>query len=387
MDPHPAEPAVANALIEFASVMSHGVLVHDADGAVLHANSAAAALLGTTVDDLLGDGLRRAEHFSYADGTPVHWTELPALLVVRTGVERTDATMGIHDPGDDRPRRWVQIEAHAVTVGGRRGAVSIMFDISDRYTTRSEMKGILETLQHSLVPDSLPTIEGVDVAVRYRAADGTLAVGGDFYDSVVVDTNSLDFFIGDVQGHGVAAASMTAVARHTLRAAALEKCDAPTAMRWLHRALKAAASERSCSVAFGCATRRDDGDLEVSYCLGGHPTPLLLRDGAPTTFHGEHGTVLGMVDVDQFPENSVTLTPGMAIAFYTDGLTDAMSPRVVDDELLESATWHDSASAIADALLTFGRGDPTRSSELSDDTAVLVITTRPGKAESDATPH
>jgi len=37
-------------------------------------------------------------------------------------------------------------------------------------------------------------------------------------------------------------------------------------------------------------------------------------------------------------------------------------------------------------LLTLGRGDPTRSSELSDDTAVLVITSRPGKAESDATP-
>ena len=266
------------------------------------------------------------------------------------------------------------MEAHAVTIGGRRGAVTITVDISDRYTTRSELKGILETLQHTLVPESVPTIDGVDIAVRYRAAGSTLTVGGDFYDTVIVDDHALDFFIGDVQGHGVGAASLTAAARHTLRAAALEKCDASTAMLWLHRALKAAASERSCTAAFGCVARRDDGDLEVSYALGGHPPPLVIVRDGPSTLHGEHGRVLGMVDLDEFPENSVRLNPDMAIAFYTDGLTDAPTPRVTDDDLVTAAAWHDSAAGIADALLTLGRGDATRSGELTDDTALLVVT-------------
>ena len=84
--------------------------------------------------------------------------------------------------------------------------------------------------------------------------------------------------------------------------------------------------------------------------------------------------MLGLVDVDEFPENTVTLKPDMAIAFYTDGLTDATTPRVTDDDLVTAATWHDSAAGIADALLTLGRSDATRSGELTDDTALLVVT-------------
>jgi sigma-B regulation protein RsbU (phosphoserine phosphatase) len=374
VEAHPVEPAVASAIVEFATVMRHGVLVHDADGMVVHANAAAAALLGTTIDELLGDGLRVAEHFSYSDGTPISGSELPPVVVLRSTMSRADATLGVHDPRAERPRVWVQMEAHAVTIGGRRGAVTILVDISDRYTTRSELKGILETLQHTLVPESVPTIDGVDIAVRYRAVGSTLTVGGDFYDTVIVDDHALDFFIGDVQGHGVGAAALTAAARHTLRAAALEKCDASTAMLWLHRALKAAASDRSCTAAFGCVARRDDGDLEVSFSLGGHPPPLVIVRDGPSTLHGEHGRVLGMVDLDEFPENSVTLSPDMAIAFYTDGLTDATTPRVVDRDLVTAAEWHDSAAGIADALLTFGRSDATRSGELTDDTALLVVT-------------
>ena len=289
------------AIVEFATVMRHGVLVHDADGMVVHANAAAAALLGTTVDELLGDGLRAAEHFSYSDGTPISGSELPPFVVLRSTMTRADATLGIHDPGAERPRVWVQMEAHAVTIGGRRGAVTIMVDISDRYTTRSELKGILETLQHTLVPESVPTIDGVDIAVRYRAADSTLTVGGDFYDTVIVDDDALDFFIGDVQGHGVGAASLTAAARHTLPrrcSGEMRRIDgdalvAPGAQGRGQRPL----------VHSGFRVRRPTRRRRPRSLLrlGGHPPPLVIaRDGA-STLHGEHGECSASSTSTSFP--------------------------------------------------------------------------------------
>jgi serine phosphatase RsbU (regulator of sigma subunit) len=373
----PAVSDLSAALVEYVDGCSHGLLVHDSGGATIHANGAAAAMLGMPLTDLLGDGLRTGDRLCFADGTALNWLEFPSSVVLRSTVDRAEAVMGIRDPGEHRAKSWVQVESVAVDIAGGRGAITLMFDISDRYTTRSELKGVLETLQRGLVPDSVPTIEGVEIAVRYRAADGTMGIGGDFYDTVIVADDALDFFLGDVQGHGVAAASLTAVARHTLRAAALEMTDAPTAMRWLHRALKAAVSDRTCTAAFGCIARSEDGSLDVSYCLGGHPAPIVVGDDGRACFHGDHGTLLGLVDIDEFPENVVCLREGMAIVFYTDGLTDAVTPRIGDDELLAAVSRKGSAESIADELIVLGHEDPARSGGFSDDTALLVVAPRP----------
>src|SRR5690606_7651397 len=81
-----------------------------------------------------------------------------------------------------------------------------------------ERTSMATILQRSLLPPALPQIPGVELAVRYRAADAGHLVGGDFYDVHPVDDGWVAF-VGDVCGKGAEAAALTSLTRHTLFAA------------------------------------------------------------------------------------------------------------------------------------------------------------------------
>ncbi|MBV8965538.1 MAG: GAF domain-containing protein, partial [Mycobacteriaceae bacterium] len=85
---------------------------------------------------------------------------------------------------------------------------------------RSTIEDYAGALQRSLLPPSLPTIPNLSLAAHYHPASSA-QVGGDFYDVFALDKQRWAFFLGDVEGHGTAAASVSSLVRHTLRAAAL----------------------------------------------------------------------------------------------------------------------------------------------------------------------
>ena len=79
---------------------------------------------------------------------------------------------------------------------------------------------VSQTLQASLLPRALPTVPGLDLAGRLEAGAKGVEVGGDFYDAFAIGDGAWGVAIGDVCGKGVDAAALTALARHTVRAAA-----------------------------------------------------------------------------------------------------------------------------------------------------------------------
>ena len=79
---------------------------------------------------------------------------------------------------------------------------------------------IARTLQRSLRPGGLPPVPGLSAAVRFRPAGEGIELGGDFYDLFSAGDGAWTALIGDVQGKGPDAAAVTALARHTMRAAA-----------------------------------------------------------------------------------------------------------------------------------------------------------------------
>jgi PAS domain S-box-containing protein len=95
-----------------------------------------------------------------------------------------------------------------------RGSVT---DISERE------RATADTLQHSLLPDRIPEIPGVVIAARYRPAGERFQVGGDFYDVFQIADSRWLLVVGDVCGKGPAAATLTALARYTLRAEAMHE--------------------------------------------------------------------------------------------------------------------------------------------------------------------
>ena len=81
---------------------------------------------------------------------------------------------------------------------------------------------IAATLQRSLLPRKLPQVPGLRMAARYLPAADESAVGGDWYDVIELNNRCIGFVIGDVAGHGMAAATFMGQLRSAIRAYALD---------------------------------------------------------------------------------------------------------------------------------------------------------------------
>ncbi len=183
---------------------------------------------------------------------------------------------------------------------------------------------VLDTLRRSLVPSSLPPIDGFEVDAWFRPApDGDLLLG-DFYDVFPIDDAAWGIVIGDVCGHGVEAARLTSLARYTLRAAARHHDDPADALAETDDAMFRDSIEEG-RFATACYLRLDDGGA-LRYASAGHPAPLLLEpDGSLRELAGATGPPLGVVSPESSRYVSATalLGAGSTVVLYTDGITEA----------------------------------------------------------------
>lgn len=180
-------------------------------------------------------------------------------------------------------------------------------------------------LQRSLLPPSLPHIPGLSVAAHYHPASSA-QVGGDFYDVFALDGHRWAFFLGDVEGHGTTAASVTSLVRHTLRAAAQHHEDPTDGLAELNTALVGDPNEKKfCTVMFGMLTPAADDGYHVRLATGGH-LPALLLDPEAATVHEirpEGGMLVGAVSDATFDQCTLRLRSGQSLLLYTDGITEA----------------------------------------------------------------
>lgn len=200
------------------------------------------------------------------------------------------------------------------------------------YTERTH---IARTLQAGLLPPQLPTIAGLDVAARYRAQGDENVVGGDFYDLFATGPGVWTALVGDVTGKGPEAATVTAIARHTLRAAALRDTSPGDGLALLNEVLLldagAGAGLRLCTTVCARVCPGEKGAL-ITVANGGHLPPLVLRaDGEIEPVAG-HGPLIGALEAPSFPSEDVRLGPGDLLLLYTDGVTEI---RTSDPDLGE----------------------------------------------------
>jgi PAS domain S-box-containing protein len=177
-------------------------------------------------------------------------------------------------------------------------------------------------LQAGLLPSVLPTVPELELAARYRAAGGGSDVGGDFYDAFAAHSDWI-LVIGDVAGKGPAAAAITGLARHTLRAAARYERDPADALLALNDAmLQQLGGQRHCTAALARIHLGADGVRADVRCAG-HPPLLVLRTGGAVEPVGRPGHPLGILDTPTFHDDAVMLGSGDMLVLYTDGVTEA----------------------------------------------------------------
>ncbi|MEN3282336.1 MAG: hypothetical protein V7607_3476 [Solirubrobacteraceae bacterium] len=263
---------------------------------------------------------------------------------------------------------------------GRRAGIAV--ENARLHETRSY---IATTLQRSLLPPRLPTVPGLTVAARFRAAGEASDVGGDFYD-LFPSGDAWMVVVGDVTGKGPAAAAITSLARYTMRTAAMYERSPAAVLARLNEALSVDPERRQlCTAVCARIEPGDDGTLVATVARGGHPPPFLVAASGGTEAVGTPGPLLGAFEESTWEERVVEAGPGDALVFYTDGVTDTRGEdgelfgqdRL--EELLDTAAALDAdelASRIDGAVQAFERG------QQRDDVAMLVV--RSGEVESDA---
>ncbi|HEU0195415.1 MAG TPA: SpoIIE family protein phosphatase [Gaiellales bacterium] len=213
-------------------------------------------------------------------------------------------------------RRFEQDDLILLRLAGDRLALAL--DHASAFE-RAQSDNLL--LQRSLLPDALPEIGGIELAVHYRAAAGQ--VGGDFYDVVPAPGGGLLAFIGDVCGNGIPAAAMTGMARHTLRALAMRPATPARIIRELNAAILRLDSRLPFMTAAVAAVTPTPDAAQLAIVLGGHPKPLLVRSDGDAAPIGRFGTLLGVYPQVELHTVRADLRPGDAVLLYTDGVTEA----------------------------------------------------------------
>ncbi|MFF4585069.1 SpoIIE family protein phosphatase [Streptomyces sp. NPDC001388] len=240
-------------------------------------------------------------------------------------------------------------------------------------------KDIAQGLQQAMLPRTIPSVPGADVAVRYRAATigGSHGrdIGGDWYDLIPLPGGRVGAVIGDVQGHDTHAAAVMGQLRIVLKAYAAEGHTPATVMARASVFLHELDTDRFATCLYA------EADLStgvVQVVRAGHIDPLLRGpDGACRRVPVPGGLPLGLsaeFGSLEYPVGTIELDPGHTLLLCTDGLVE--QPGVdLDDGMRRLAALiaagPDDVRRLADQLIDVAdeRGG-------DDDVALLLLRRR-----------
>jgi serine phosphatase RsbU (regulator of sigma subunit) len=204
--------------------------------------------------------------------------------------------------------------------------MAIQNDMLQNQTMRHER---LETevqlarqIQRTFIPEQLPSRRGWELSARWEMAR---QVGGDFYDVVELSNRRLGVFVADVADKGMPAALFMALTRTVFRAALSESDSPAQVMRRMNALLYPDSGQGMFVTAvYGVL---DPASGSFTYANAGHNPPLWIRgDGVIKQLHRTM-IALGILDSPSSTEARISIEPGESVLMYTDGLTEAFSPR------------------------------------------------------------
>jgi integral membrane sensor domain MASE1/anti-sigma regulatory factor (Ser/Thr protein kinase) len=229
-------------------------------------------------------------------------------------------------------------------------------------------------LQAELLPPELPQIPQFEAAGWYQAGMQGQEAGGDFYDVFKAGSGRWLAVIGDVCGKGPESASLTALARYTLRAVGSQANGPSDALRALNEAILEQRDDARFMTAVVVQLDVTDSDHGVALSNGGHPHPLIVRAGGDVEeIEAKGGMLLGIYSDPELVDQRLELLPGDSLVLFTDGLAEQRDPH--DEpadrirEVLRANTGAD-ASQMATRLGQLTRSDNGRP---DDDVAVVVL--------------
>jgi sigma-B regulation protein RsbU (phosphoserine phosphatase) len=220
-------------------------------------------------------------------------------------------------------------------------------------------------IQRGFLPESLPVIQGWDIAAHFAPAR---EVGGDFYDAYdIINGSFLGFAIADVCDKGIGAALFMALIRSLLRQATMTDTPSqaegrarprlPTSARLALRAVSTTNDYLTANhlhqayfatLFFGVVDPRS-GRLVYINC--GHNPPIIRRSDGEQSTLPPTGPALGLMHDARFGLGHETLHHGDLLFLYTDGVPEAKSPHgdfLGEQQMRDALTEPGSAVGVVD---------------------------------------
>ena len=190
----------------------------------------------------------------------------------------------------------------------------------DRASAFETEQSIAETLQRSVLPASLPRVEGMQLAARYMPGTAGVAVGGDWFDAIRLQDGQLGLVVGDVVGKGVQAAATMGQLRNGLRAFSLDRTKPSSTLTRLNRLAEEIMETAFATVIYAVI----DGDARICrYSSAGHPPPLVIFPDRRAEFlEGGRGLPLGAGTETRYTQEIVELPICSTLVLYSDGLVE-----------------------------------------------------------------
>jgi PAS domain S-box-containing protein len=253
--------------------------------------------------------------------------------------------------------------ALAVEIAGR---FSVALDNAHAYESQ---RLVALTLQRSMLPQQLPSLEGLTVESVYLPGGGDTEVGGDWFDLIPLSTGRTGIVIGDVMGRGVHAAAVMGQLRAATRAFAVLDLAPATVLHHLDELVLALDSFQLVTCVYGVF---DPATATLTVANAGHLPPLLLQEGRAERLDLDSGTLLGLGD-SRFSQRDLVLVPGDAVVLYTDGLVESRGSDldVGIERLRRALSTNAPVGATCAAALAALEDDDDR--EHDDDVAMLVL--------------
>jgi GAF domain-containing protein/anti-sigma regulatory factor (Ser/Thr protein kinase) len=225
-------------------------------------------------------------------------------------------------------------------------------------------------LQHSLLPDRLPLVPGMDMSARYLPGGAGVDIGGDWYDVIALPDGTVGLAMGDVVGKGIPAASLMGQLRNALRAYARDGRQPAAILEQLNDLLVEVDSpDHMATLVVGIF---DPGTGHLILANAGHLPPLLCHpDGTADFLQCGPGLPLGALPDTGYTNTTLTIEPGSTLLLYTDGLVEGRQLPLDDGlERLRSCTigqidWDKICDVVLEGTMMGGTS--------RDDTALLAV--------------
>jgi serine phosphatase RsbU (regulator of sigma subunit) len=177
-------------------------------------------------------------------------------------------------------------------------------------------------IQRNFLPRRIEQVQGLRFETYYGPAN---QIGGDFFDIIQISPTQVGILIGDISGHGIAAALLMAKVATDIRIAARAKTGAGEVLTEANQALVESGNEAMFATALYIVV--DIAAQTLALANAGHQPPLVVSDRfqGVAELEDPSAVALGVLPGTEYPVRVYELKPGDVVLLYTDGINEAMN--------------------------------------------------------------